>query len=716
MQNSRRINRLRSVFIIVMLLLSTFAIVSVSGQSDKNEEKPQMTVKGTVSVAGTDKVIQKAWVYIHNDGFELETHTNEKGFYSAELPPGGYVIKVGAEGYHEQKQEIKGEADAEIVKDFYLEPISEKEYGSVGGEVTDAVTGEVIKGAIIALHHEEWDGHKTESGEHGYYEFLEIPVGGYKISAEAAGYYEFSSELKVPEGEMTKFDIQLKPKDDEDPPEDGLTLCGMVTDEFEHPIAWAVVGIERILEGEDGEKTDELAYHSKTETDEDGYYKFEGLKEGWYFIYAEAEGYYEYHNEIKLPFDHENIDSERDHVNKLHIILEWIQKDEGHWTALYGQVFDACTDKPLAGACVIITRGAFQPCDWEALLGPCPPGDPEKPLEPLKERPDENKDKDDNEDDKEPERERTRCGDDCDKKRERERDEDCRPKDPEVEEFFLWSIKTNDDGFYEFPGLMPGHYNMWVIAKGYISFYNEYDIHDDGLNVNVYLRPMWLEKPLERKPNALIKGYVFDEESQEPLAGIKVMVLEPHEVYQRELLDEMPPKEDPDYQERPVEKPEEGTKTRGETETDRDVEKERPEPVKKAPKSDWSPYATTTDREGYFELKIPSGVHVLLVVAPEYYKAIQKFVIDPEEELTVRVPMEIMGEDGTRPGNEGELAGDESSEADSKSSSWIPTGAEATGAMLNAVLAGLLVVLVILSMFVFRKYRRKPVKSKLKAK
>ncbi len=626
MQGSRSVIRFRSVFIILMLLFSTFAIVSVSGQTDKTEEKPIMTVKGTVSVAETDKVIQKAWVYIHNDDFELETHTDENGFYSAKLTPGWYVIKVGAEGFHEQKAEIKGEADAEIIQDFFLKPII-----------------------------------------------------------------------------------------DHEPSDEGLTLCGIVTDERENPIAWAVVGIERML---DEEETDDWAYHARTETDEDGYYEFTGLKEGWYFVNAEAEGYHEYFDEIKLPFeDHEETDTEREQVNKLHIILERFRDDGFHFTALHGQVFDACTDRPLAGARVIITRGAFQPCDLEAIKGPCPPGDPEWPDKPPQEKPDDYDDKKDYEDKDEPERERTRCGDDCDEDRERdrERDEDCRPKDREVEEFFMWSINSNDDGFYEFSGLMPGHYNLWVIAKGYITFYNEYDIHDEGMNVNVYLRPMLFDKPLMKKPNALIKGHVFDEETEEPLAGVKVVVLDPSEAFKPELLDEKPLEKDPEYQDRPVEKPEEGRKTRGEGCGDcgnerEDVTKERPELEKKPIEPDRLPgFTTTTDREGYFELKVPDGAHVLVVIAPGYYRGIQKFVIEPEEVLTVRVPMKFMDESGTRPGNEGELAGDESSEADAKSSSWIPTGAEATGAMLNAVLAGLLVVLVILSMFVFRKYKRKPV-------
>jgi len=612
-----KIIRVRSIFIILMLLLSTFAIISVSGETDKPEEKPIMVVKGTISVAETDKVIQKAWVYIHNDAFELEIHTNEHGFYSAELPPGWYVIKVGAEGYYEQKAEIKGETDVEIIQDFYLKP------------------------------------------------------------------------------------IKVEPSDE------GLVLCGIVTDERENPIAWAVVGIERIID--EGE-TDDRAYHTRTETNEEGYYKFTELKEGWYFIYAEAEEYHEYFNEIKIPFE-ELESTDKENMYKHHIILERFREDEGRCTALHGHVFDACTDRPLPGASVILTRGAFQPLDWEAIKDPCPPEDPERPPEPPKERPDEPKNDEGNDKEERPEKEGTRCGDDCERKK--DKDCGCRPKEPEVEEFFMWRIKTNDDGFYEFPCLMPGHYNLWGIAEGYITFYNEYDIHGEGFNVNIYLRPMLFEKPPERKPNALIKGHVFDEETQEPLAGVKVIVLEPEKAFQPDLLDEKPKDEDPTVKERPKEEPEgkrgEGC---GDCEKDRKYE-DKDKPIE----PDYQfPYTTTTDRNGYFELKIPSGANVLVVMAEGYYKYVEKFVIEPEGELTVRVPMEVMGEEGKRLLNEGELDGEESSEADTKGSSWLPSGPEATGAILNSILAGLLVVLVILSMFVFRKYKRKPVTKIKKTK
>jgi hypothetical protein len=250
---------------------------------------------------------------------------------------------------------------------------------------------------------------------------------------------------------------------------------------------------------------------------------------------------------------------------------------------------------------------------------------------------------------------------------------------------------------------MPGHYNLWVIAKGYITFYNEYDIFDFELNVNVYLRPVLEEKLTQGKPNALIKGHVFDEETQEPIAGAKVLIVRPERAFQPELLDEKPAGS---------EKLKEKTEgTRGE-----DCECEKEERLEKLEKEPVGEFYTTTDRNGYFELKVPSGVHALVVISPEYYKAVEKFVIEPEEEVTVRVPMTPLEETGVRPLEKVELDGEESSETDSKGSGWIPTGAEGTGAMLNAILAGLLVVMVILSMFVFRKYKRKPISSKQKAK
>jgi hypothetical protein len=203
------------------------------------------------------------------------------------------------------------------------------------------------------------------------------------------------------------------------------------------------------------------------------------------------------------------------------------------------------------------------------------------------------------------------------------------------------------------------------------------------------------------------------------------MVLPPEKVFQPELLDEKLDDSE-EKPERPVERPDEpGTRGEGEDCGCDDKGKEgTKDPIKKPGEYERkSPYTTKTDEDGYFELKIPDGAHVLVVTARGYYKYIHKFKIDKGEELTVRVPMEPWDEDGpTRPcdpdaqGERDGKLGEESSETDTKSSSSVPTGAEATGAMLNTILAGLLVIMLILSLFVFRKYRRKPINGKKKAK
>ncbi len=727
MRDMRRM-RLQSVFLVLIMILSSLAIVSVSGQNDNNSSTTEnMIIKGTVSHAGTDKVIPRAWVTLRNDLNEFKTFTNEEGFYSFEVPMGWYVIAAGAEGYHEQKAEIGGEHEL-IIKDFYLEPLEVPHKSMLVGEVFNGVTNEAIGGAMIVLMHGDTWREKTVSHENGYYEFEGIPTGVFVIHAKAEGYMEFENKIEIPAGETVKFPIKLMPIKEHE----GLVLCGMVTNVLRLPIPGAIVSLEAILENDERPDSEDWGYHARTVTDEHGYYKFGDLKPGWYFIHAEAEGYHEYNEELKLPFWEENNNVDRENVFKHNIMLEFLHHDRPR-PRLSGQVFDACTDKPIFNACVVITKGEPSPCCWEALKGPCPwehekpperpperpPEDPDRPPERPPEDPDRPPERPPEDPDRPPERppedpdeedRPTRCGgcDDCqdDRERERERDErpDDRPERPEQNGFFMWCVYTDRMGHYEYPWLEPGHYNMWVSAPGYISYYNEFDLYEDPMNIDVYLRPMPLLKQPKREPNALLKGHVFDEVTQQPIAGAQVMVVDPQDVFQPELLKEKPLETKEDYKKL--------EKTRGDGDKSEYIDK----PLESNERD-----GIFTDRSGYFEVKIPSGAHILVVVARGYEKAVQRILIDEKEELTVRVPMEPMdGESPSRPGanEDGERlrdGGTESSDPSnpkSSSSSSAASAAGAAGAALNWVLVALLTIVVVLSMIVFRKYQRKPMKDK----
>jgi uncharacterized GH25 family protein len=315
--------RLQSVFLVLIILLSSLAIVSVSGQTENNED-PNNThyfvIKGTVYHAGTDKVIANAWVKLFNDQNEFKALTDEHGFYSFEAPMGWYVINAGAEGYHEQKAEIGGEHEV-IIKDFYLEPLEVPHKSMLVGEVFNGVTNEAIGGAIIVLSHGDAWRKETHSHENGYFEFEGIPVGVFVVYAKAEGYMDFEHKVEIPEGETVKLPIKMMPLEEHE----GLVLCGIVMNVLGLPIPRAIVVIEALLENDERPENEEWGYRDKTVTDEHGNYKFEGLRPGWYFIRAEAEGYHEYHEELLLPFERDVNNDHRENVFKHNIMLEFIQ-------------------------------------------------------------------------------------------------------------------------------------------------------------------------------------------------------------------------------------------------------------------------------------------------------------------------------------------------------------------------------------------------------
>ena len=52
-----------------------------------------------------------------------------------------------------------------------------------------------------------------------------------------------------------------------------------------------------------------------------------------------------------------------------------------------------------------------------------------------------------------------------------------------------WEVRTNQDGIAKFPPIPPGKVRVQVIAKGYQTFGNFYDLDDSDKPINIRLNP-----------------------------------------------------------------------------------------------------------------------------------------------------------------------------------------------------------------------------------
>lgn len=154
-------------------------------------------IKGTIANADNrTQYIENAKIRIYKgEDIKKTVYSNDSGQYTATVPGGTYLIKISADGYIPfecletvmDKQEIHLETFLMVEGD---ENTSEK--GTIGGNITDSVTGSSINGVKLTIR-KGWN--KTEGAEvtsvttdgNGFYK-TELPLGNYTILMEKENY------------------------------------------------------------------------------------------------------------------------------------------------------------------------------------------------------------------------------------------------------------------------------------------------------------------------------------------------------------------------------------------------------------------------------------------------------------------------------------------------------------------------------------------------
>ncbi|UCH89000.1 MAG: hypothetical protein JSV49_12335, partial [Thermoplasmata archaeon] len=263
--------------------------------------------------------------------------------------------------------------------------------------------------------------------------------------------------------------------------------------------------------------------------------------------------------------------------------------------------------------------------------------------------------------------------------------------------------KTDECGFYGFRELPPGHYRMWVRARGYIEYYNELDLKPGShLVIDVYLRPAEFKEGPNRE-FVLVKGQVTHIRSGEPIANAKL-------TFERVRVEnEQPPG-------RPLSEGEgngEEAGTRGEHDEKNDRPKERPEeppedpdqtPPPERPETNELPVAVTNER-GYFEIKLPRGYYKLTVQARGYEDNVQRLDIREEvpEFLTIQLTPSNPDENGGQMSAEN-ADKDEAKDAGAQGLELYSNG-EYNIPLLSLIIAGLLMAILI-PLFLMVRHRK----------
>jgi len=250
-----------------LLLAAAIAVAGVGG------------IAGQVVDARTGEPIANALVVAHNRQGTGQARTDDHGRYVVEnLEPGRYRVAAKARGY--MPSEYPGPVVVEqgrVTPDINFRlRLSHPELGAIAGRVTDALTGEPVRGALVVAAH----GHiryKARTDARGRYVIRRVLPGQYDVGCKARHYVaeRYPRPVPVEAGQVTSgIDFALTPK-----PKPGA-IAGHVSDaRTGDPIAGALV----VARGERG--------FGRALTDRHGNYAIRGLPPGAYQVSCYKRGF-----------------------------------------------------------------------------------------------------------------------------------------------------------------------------------------------------------------------------------------------------------------------------------------------------------------------------------------------------------------------------------------------------------------------------------------
>lgn len=191
------------------------AVISIKDQLGKIEGK--VTKAGDEEAAGKDKATLhptknnlqpssgvSAQISVLESGRSVNTNPKD-GTYSLTHAAGEYTLQAEAYGFHSAEQSVTVQKDGTTEADFTLE---ELDHYTVGGTITDEVTGDPIENATVIIV-EDANVTPVRTDENGHYEF-EAYVGDYTLKVIAPGHYSKEVEVTIDE-DISDMDVELEP-------------------------------------------------------------------------------------------------------------------------------------------------------------------------------------------------------------------------------------------------------------------------------------------------------------------------------------------------------------------------------------------------------------------------------------------------------------------------------------------------------------------------
>ena len=267
------------------------------------------SVYGKVTDYHTEKPIESALVTLRNNDNYYSTETDCDGEYNINCDSGDYTLKVEHDDYPTYSDNITVETGESKEYDVKLAKCW------VYGTVKDSVSQDPIENATIQLKNENLE-YETQSDTEGYYE-IGCQPGSYDIIVKKSGYQKYQDTIEIDAGERQKHNVEM------DRSSETSVVEGYVTDSESGE---AIEDVNVCLVDEYENRT--------TQTDEDGYYRFQCYP-GDYQISAHHDEYYSYEEDITVG----------QHEVKRHDIE--LQPKPKRTAKVYGTITDERTGEPV---------------------------------------------------------------------------------------------------------------------------------------------------------------------------------------------------------------------------------------------------------------------------------------------------------------------------------------------------------------------------------
>lgn len=269
---------------------------------------PTGNVTGKVTDSATGNPVEDALVYIG----ATESRTISSGRYILTgIATGSRTITVEKTGYDTLIDSVDVTAGTTTFH-VLLAPVPSS--GAIRGTVTDAITGNPVRDAVVKAQDAE-----TATGDGGEYELTGLEEGDCEVTVSKPGYTDSAATISVKNGETVIQNLALSPIQEDS------TLEGYVTDSA---LGRPLQGVQVTSQGPGG---------GSAITDSTGFYRITGLEAGNHTVIACLPGYTDYSGNVDI-------------IPGSTVAYSFKMTAQGNRGSISGTVTDSSTNLPVAGA------------------------------------------------------------------------------------------------------------------------------------------------------------------------------------------------------------------------------------------------------------------------------------------------------------------------------------------------------------------------------